>query len=611
MHVVTFYSFKGGVGRSMALVNVAAELAKLGRKVLIVDFDLEAPGLRSFNFQSVVPTCPGIVEYVSTYIETQVAPDVQNYVYQAHSFPETDGSIWLMPAGLEDSGYEQRFASINWETLYAERDGYLLMEDLRSQWELTLRPDYVLIDSRTGFTDVAGICTRQLPNAVCLVFTPNQQNLFGLKEICAGIERQRQTPGLRHPRIHFVASNVPNLDDENEVLSRTLEEFRKDLNYAKLAATIHHYNSLALVDQSIFVLDHPKSQLSRQYGHLATAIARSNPEDKRSAISFLQAVSRDYPEGREGLRASDVEVRIEEILSCLGEDNEVLFWLSRVYRSAGKWDVSRVLLERVISNGYPDVRARLDLARIKMHGRWDERDGAITDLASVFDRSESIKVSDLLFAIQLRLEDGRVESREISSSNAINFSSIEDIRYLASELNKDRKTLSISKEILEVALRRDGLSDDERHNLTHALAIALIGLGELASAIKLFEEAGVDASTREITDAFNFAVALYWHGDSRNTALFKRAIELAPSIDEMSDLNRLQCLAFSNWAAGNTAAAHQYLTKANFVARTKFHPFIFSCWSYRDVQWANYIRDLDDLNDLFLGENKIPPFLIV
>ena len=33
MYVVTFYSFKGGVGRSMALVNVAAELAARGRRV--------------------------------------------------------------------------------------------------------------------------------------------------------------------------------------------------------------------------------------------------------------------------------------------------------------------------------------------------------------------------------------------------------------------------------------------------------------------------------------------------------------------------------------------------------------------------------------------------
>jgi MinD-like ATPase involved in chromosome partitioning or flagellar assembly len=44
----TFYSFKGGVGRSMALANVAELLCRYGLKVLIIDFDLEAPGLERF-----------------------------------------------------------------------------------------------------------------------------------------------------------------------------------------------------------------------------------------------------------------------------------------------------------------------------------------------------------------------------------------------------------------------------------------------------------------------------------------------------------------------------------------------------------------------------------
>src|SRR5271168_2494145 len=49
MYIITFYSFKGGVGRTMALVNVAAELVRRGRKVLVVDFDLQAPGLETYR----------------------------------------------------------------------------------------------------------------------------------------------------------------------------------------------------------------------------------------------------------------------------------------------------------------------------------------------------------------------------------------------------------------------------------------------------------------------------------------------------------------------------------------------------------------------------------
>ena len=46
--VYTFYSYKGGVGRSMALANVAALLSKWGQKVLVVDWDLEAPGIEKY-----------------------------------------------------------------------------------------------------------------------------------------------------------------------------------------------------------------------------------------------------------------------------------------------------------------------------------------------------------------------------------------------------------------------------------------------------------------------------------------------------------------------------------------------------------------------------------
>ena len=74
MYVTTFYSFKGGVGRTMALVNVAVELAQRGRRVLAVDFDLEAPGLDTFNILRSRKRRPGIVDFVTEYLDTGRAP---------------------------------------------------------------------------------------------------------------------------------------------------------------------------------------------------------------------------------------------------------------------------------------------------------------------------------------------------------------------------------------------------------------------------------------------------------------------------------------------------------------------------------------------------------
>lgn len=46
---VAFYSYKGGVGRTLALANCARVLAAGGKRVLLMDFDLEAPGLQHFE----------------------------------------------------------------------------------------------------------------------------------------------------------------------------------------------------------------------------------------------------------------------------------------------------------------------------------------------------------------------------------------------------------------------------------------------------------------------------------------------------------------------------------------------------------------------------------
>ena len=48
--IYTFYSYKGGVGRSMALANVAECFYLQGLKVLMIDWDLEAPGLEAFFY---------------------------------------------------------------------------------------------------------------------------------------------------------------------------------------------------------------------------------------------------------------------------------------------------------------------------------------------------------------------------------------------------------------------------------------------------------------------------------------------------------------------------------------------------------------------------------
>src|SRR5439155_25792403 len=120
-------------------------------------------------------------------------------------------------------------------------------EDNKKGWEEEFHADYVLIDSRTGDTDVKGICTRQLPDAVVLMFTPNEQNLAGLENVCRDIRRE-ETEGLKKKiRLHFVAANVPDLDDDDGIFFRQLQAFRQRLDFHDLSATIRRYESLNLL----------------------------------------------------------------------------------------------------------------------------------------------------------------------------------------------------------------------------------------------------------------------------------------------------------------------------------------------------------------------------
>jgi hypothetical protein len=76
--IITFYSYKGGTGRSMALANVAWILATNGRRVLVVDWDLEAPGLhhyfRPFLVDRALKSTPGIFDLVFDYTLAALTP---------------------------------------------------------------------------------------------------------------------------------------------------------------------------------------------------------------------------------------------------------------------------------------------------------------------------------------------------------------------------------------------------------------------------------------------------------------------------------------------------------------------------------------------------------
>lgn len=185
--VCTFYSYKGGVGRTLALANVAVLLAQWGYRVLCVDWDLEAPGLHLYYEHLDPARTPGVVELVEGL--HGAGPVRWREHTTAVAAPGTGDRLWMMPAGDRDSHYFGRMQDLDWESLYRDHGLGEVLEALRAEW--TDEYDFVLIDSRTGVTDIGGICTVQLPDIVAFLFTPNRQSVEGSLDIMSRAEARR------------------------------------------------------------------------------------------------------------------------------------------------------------------------------------------------------------------------------------------------------------------------------------------------------------------------------------------------------------------------------------------------------------------------------------
>ena len=150
--VVTFYSYKGGVGRTMTLANVAAWLASEAHlRVFLVDFDIEAPGLAYYARQTpLAEGLPreGLVELFTAYRKTATAPPLAEYVFAEPDERLGGGRLFYLGAGRHDRAeYGGDVVGLDWKALYESGFGFELVERLRAAIVEAYEPDIVLVDS--------------------------------------------------------------------------------------------------------------------------------------------------------------------------------------------------------------------------------------------------------------------------------------------------------------------------------------------------------------------------------------------------------------------------------------------------------------------------------
>jgi len=258
---ISFFSFKGGVGRTNLLLNIAYGLAREGAFVAIADWDLHAPGLTTMErlFRPVSHDAPedfpkdkdireGVLDYLGAFLDPDATvPDPATMAQPTRLGAEARqrdssfaGDVWFIPAGRFDPSdaqqeFHQQLLAVQSRNLggwwadyrsgasggekspvgvairFKEQVGLVEHPELRDAREPSKRrrPDFLLLDSRTGMTEIGDLVLGAgLADRMVLVTGFNDQNMAGLEAAVRDLQSHIEI-GQLHSRLILVASPVP------------------------------------------------------------------------------------------------------------------------------------------------------------------------------------------------------------------------------------------------------------------------------------------------------------------------------------------------------------------------------------------------------------------
>ncbi len=378
--VTTFYSYKGGSGRSMTMANVAWALATNGERVLAIDWDLEAPGLHRyfhpFLSDPEQATSDGLVDQIWSYIEDlgnaakpgrdraeRFALAICKDLVQPLELPtRSKGCLHLLGAGRQDDEYSAKVGGLDWANFYARFDGETFIERL-IDWA---RGSYthILIDSRTGVADTAGICTAQVPDAVVMCVVYNRQSIEGSAAIARSIVKARLERKQSPLDVRFIPCRVE---------ERGVVDAARRFAAARLGDALHHRRGS--IERQL------RRDEIRHYPWCAfeekLAVFEDVPDERGSLLDAMHELARQITD-RKRLKIEDIDAKLLATiwrraafddprmadLSALDEST-----LDAAYSHLMTW-VDAAIDDR---NERPDWLMALGEAAVSFAGRADDR----------------------------------------------------------------------------------------------------------------------------------------------------------------------------------------------------------------------------------------------
>jgi cellulose biosynthesis protein BcsQ len=290
--IVSFFSFKGGVGRTSTLVATALTLARNGHRVAIVDLDLEAPGLATI-FSPDDSNNLGVIDYL---LEKKIQEN--DWKLRNHLIPinkqtllgEQGEIIQLLPAGTIDGNYLEKLARLDFQNLV---DGELqsIMVDMLKELNNEAKPlDFILMDARAGFHDIGGLAITALSHAAVIFGTQSRQSWAGLTHVIRHLASPEVDERLPLILVHSMApaSRISGRETElTEFRDKAYIVFKE--NYYSEDETVPNANNR---EEPFFPVVVPYQESLR--GDIALFSRNSTPEES-DRLSYLVKTMTDPP----------------------------------------------------------------------------------------------------------------------------------------------------------------------------------------------------------------------------------------------------------------------------------------------------------------------------
>lgn len=218
---VVFFSIKGGVGRSTSLAAVSWQLAQQGKKVLVLDLDLESPGLSTALLPIDRQPKFGITDWLIEDLVDNGDHIIESMV--STSLLSHDGEIFVVPAhGAEAGEYVSKLGRVWMPKIdqHGRKEKWSQrLNRLLDQLEKKILPDVILIDSRSGIDEIASCCVTDMgANLILLFALDGLQTWNGYKILFEHWLKNEVTQDIRE-RLQIVAAMVPETDKIDYLMS--------------------------------------------------------------------------------------------------------------------------------------------------------------------------------------------------------------------------------------------------------------------------------------------------------------------------------------------------------------------------------------------------------